>query len=80
MSESAPRLLGPVAALLGRPATAVVAIFLGSLLVLVAFVSVVVTVMSMGGGLVIGYVAAAAALLFILGSWIITRTIQWLRT
>jgi len=35
--------------------------------------------MSMGGGLVIGYVAAVAAFLFTFGSWIITRTIQWTR-
>jgi membrane associated rhomboid family serine protease len=78
--RSPARLLSAVARVFGRRATASLAILLGSLLILVTCGMVVVTVMSMGGGFFIGYVAAGAAFFSTIGSWIITRTIQWLRT
>ena len=76
---TARRFLSHVAQVLGRRATAAVAAILGFVLLVVSCALIVVTVMSMGGGLVIGYVAAVAAFLFTFGSWIITRTIQWTR-
>lgn len=76
---TARRFLSRVAQVLGRRPTAALAAILGFALLLVACALIVVCVMSMGGGLVIGYVAAVAAFLFTLGSWIITRTIQWTR-